>query len=189
MNPAADATAVPSSVRINDNLKRECPNCRYAVFPNSSLCTNRECSNSRHSSGAITSHQLLRDYTPPRLFHGRRWNNWTLDAERLCLVYDAWPEERGNGSGRTVGVAPYVGYFGAYEVDLETIRDSAAMLDWIFQVSKKSWADARVTKDLLNALDSIFHAQANLCSGHAHKTIKDAKAFLRSRFDAVGVTA
>ncbi len=185
MNPAPDPTAVPASIRIDEKLKRECPTCRYAVFPNTGLCTNQECSKSHRSSGAMTSEELLHAYKPPALFHGRRWGAWTLDAERLCLVYDAWQEERGNGSGRTAGVPPYLGYFGTYEIDLETIRHSAGLADWIFQINKKSWATRAVTRDLLNALDSIFHPQANLCSGHAHKVIASPKAFLKQRFEAV----
>jgi hypothetical protein len=133
----------------------------------------------------MTSEQILHEYKPPRLFHGRAWGRWVLDTERMTLVFDAWREERGNGSGRTEGVPLYVGYFGEYEIDLETIRHSAGMLDWVFQISKKSWATRAVTKDLLNALDSIFHPQANLCSNHCHKVIKNPKAFLKQRFEAV----
>ena len=182
---------ISSSVTVvNDNRKitkkHECTACHYALFPNTGFCTNRECAKYHRSNGATTSEQLLREYRPPTLFHGRRWGLWTLDTERLCLVYDAWQEERGNGSGRTAGVPPYVAHFGKYELDLETIRHSAAMLDWIFQVGGKSWASARVTKDLLNAFDSIFHPQQNLCSGGGDKVISNPTAFLRRRIASVG---
>jgi hypothetical protein len=46
----------------------------------------------------MTSDELLHEFAPPMLFHGRRWGQWFLDAERLTLVFDAWKEERGNGS-------------------------------------------------------------------------------------------
>jgi hypothetical protein len=185
-------TAIPTAAPPREDFEknptvgnRECPKCHYACYPNSGKCTNRECPQYERSSRAMTSDEILREYEPPRLFHGRTWGCWTLDVERMTLVRDAWQEERGDGSGRTTGVPLYVGYFGAYEVDLETIRHSAGMLDWVFQISKKVWADARVTKDLVNAFESIFHPQANLCSGHCHKVIKNPKAFLQNRFQAV----
>jgi hypothetical protein len=137
----------------------------------------------------MTGAELLREYAPPRLFHGRQWGEWTFDSERLCLVFQAAPVSRGG----VRGVAPYVGYFGKYEIDLERIHDSAAMLDWIFQIQGKTWASARVTKDLLNAFDSIFNPQANLCSGacgsgRGGKTISSPD-FLNSRIATVGCDA
>jgi hypothetical protein len=185
-------TIAPSVSVVNNNRynrNRECTDCSYALYPCTGRCTNSECPRYKRTGGAITSDQILREFAPPRLFHGRRWGGWTLDTERLCLVYDAWKEKRGNGSGRTTGVSPYAGYFGKYEVDLESIRHSAGMLDWVFQVGKKSWATRAVTRDFLNALDSIFYPQANLCSGRSHKVIVGPKAFLRSRFETVGVAA
>jgi hypothetical protein len=108
-----------------------------------------------------------------------------LDTERLCLVYDAEPVTRG-----VVG-HEYVAFLGAYEVDVERIRCSSGMLDWIFQINGKSWADARVVKDLVNAFDDIFHPQANLCSGGCsggigNMTIKNPTAFLKKRISTVG---
>ena len=67
-----------------------------------------------------------------------------------------------------------------YEIDLETIRDSAEMLDWIFQLEHKTWATERDLADLLSALDDIFNPQANLCSVGKSKTIEPMK-FLRKR--------
>jgi len=126
------------------------------------------------------------------LFHGRRWGKWVLDTERFCLVYDGKPVHRGEGSGVTHGVGKYVAFLGKYEIDLESISQSSGMLDWIFQVSGKTWATARVTKDLLNALDDIFHPQGNLCSGglsgSTTQTIANPTAFLRARIASVGKT-
>jgi len=51
-----------------------------------------------------------------------------------------------------------------YEIDLERIRDSASMLDWIFQVQAKRWATPAVMNDLLAAFQAIFDPQRNLCS-------------------------
>jgi hypothetical protein len=183
-------TATPRVTKHPASLDRECPDCSYAKYPNSGLCSNHECPKShRPGPGAMTSEQLLHEYRPPTLFHGRRWGSWTLDVERRCLVYDAWSEVRGNGSGVTKGVPQYTAYLGAPEIDLDRIRDSAGLLDWIFQVEGKTWATARVTKDLLSAFDAIFHPQQNLCCGGGSKTIADPKAFLRNRFATVGAAA
>lgn len=187
-NPSSNPTVLSATPRVKKHpasLDRECPDCHYAKYPNSGLCSNPECPQYHRSNRAMTSDELLHEFAPPTLFHGRRWGQWFLDVERLTLVFDAWQEERGNGSGRTEGVPKYTAYFGKYEVDLETIRHSAGMLDWVFQISNKSWATRAVTKDLLNAFDSIFHPQANLWSGHSHKVIANPKAFLRNRFEAV----
>lgn len=51
-----------------------------------------------------------------------------------------------------------------YEIDLDEINSSAAMLDWIFQILGKKWATAKVMHDLLQALDDILGPQANYCS-------------------------
>ena len=56
-----------------------------------------------------------------------------------------------------------------YEVDLERIPSSAAVLDWIAQVSRKQWADAETVAGLVHALDDCLHLQANYCSFGAEK--------------------
>jgi hypothetical protein len=137
----------------------------------------------------MTSDEILFEFKPPALFHGRRWGLWTLDVERRCLVYDAWSEVRGNGSGVTAGVPQYTANLGAPEIDLDRIRDSAGLLDWIFQIEGKTWATARVTKDLLRAFDSIFSPQQNLCTGGGSKVIKSPVAFLRCRFATAEVAS
>ena len=92
------------------------------------------------------------------LYHHRRWGAWELDAKRLALVH-----------------AP-----DGYEVDLEDINSSAAMLDWIFQIER--WATPQELADLLQALRDIFHPQATLCSGGADKRIDGPARFLQGRF-------
>jgi hypothetical protein len=130
----------------------------------------------------MTAAQLLTEYAPPPLFHGRHWGSWVLDTERVCLVFQGQPVMRGGG-----GSCPqYLAFLGRYEIDIEQIRHSAAMLDWIYQVNKKAWATARVTKDLVNAFDDVFHPQASLCSGGSDKIIQNPTAFLRHRFATIG---
>jgi hypothetical protein len=179
------ASSATRAKKHSASLKLSCPECFYAKYPNSGKCTNRECTQSERSSRAMTSDELLREFEPPPLFHGRRWGAWTLDTERACLVYDAWQEVRGNGSGVTKGVPQYTAYLGAPEIDLDRIRDSAGLLDWIYQVEGKTWATARITKDLLSAFDAIFSPQQNLCTGGGSKTIANPTTFLRGRFKMV----
>jgi hypothetical protein len=51
-----------------------------------------------------------------------------------------------------------------YEIDLETCRSSAEVLDWIVQVSHKTWAGPNVIADLVLALDALLHLQGSMCS-------------------------
>jgi len=71
-----------------------------------------------------------------------RWGKWVFDAKHLTLKHST--EE--------------------YEIDLENIHSSAAILDWIFQIQGKAWADATTMYDLLRAFDDILAPQANYCS-------------------------
>jgi hypothetical protein len=123
----------------------------------------------------VSLDELLRD-TPPPLYHGRKWRKWVFDAERLCLVFEGRPSVRGEGADQ------YVAYFGSYEIDVEQIKQSSQMLDWIFQVGYHR------LPGLLDAFYSIFNPQRNLCSGGCNKVIKDPTAFLKSRIVTVGGT-
>jgi hypothetical protein len=69
------------------------------------------------------------------------WGDWAFDEKELTLTH------------------PAVGY----EIDLKRIHSSAAILDWIFQIRRKPWADARAMHDLLNAFAEILDPQANYC--------------------------
>lgn len=51
-----------------------------------------------------------------------------------------------------------------YEVDLDRMKSSAAVLDWIIQVSHKTWATPRYVSNLVYALDDILRLQENYCS-------------------------
>jgi hypothetical protein len=71
-----------------------------------------------------------------------RWGNWQFEPKNLTLTHS------------TEG----------YEIDLERIHSSAAILDWIFQIQGKAWADAKTMHDLLRAFDDILAPQDNYCS-------------------------
>lgn len=90
---------------------------------------------------------------------GRRWGNWKFKRSNLTLIWK---------TGRFT-----------YEIDLETIRDSAAMLDWIFQFRRYGQATAEDVNNLLEALHTL-NPQANLCSTKMSKTI-NPRAVLADR--------
>jgi hypothetical protein len=82
-----------------------------------------------------------------------RWGHWALDPKNLTLTHTAE----------------------GYEIDLERVRTSAAILDWIFQLQHKAWADAGTMHDLLRAFDDILAPQANYCSWEEDKRADGGK--------------
>lgn len=74
-----------------------------------------------------------------------RWGNWTFDPELNTLDL-------------TVNGQHY------YQLDLDKFTTSAALLDMIFQVAGKTWADASTVRDMLTALGETVDPQATLCS-------------------------
>lgn len=76
----------------------------------------------------------------------RQWGPWHLDTNTLELIYT-----NNQGGSR-------------YFVDLERMNTSAAVLDWIFQLQKKSWTSVDDIGHLIAALQDIFDPQARLCS-------------------------
>jgi hypothetical protein len=70
------------------------------------------------------------------------WGEWILNKDTMALVH-----------------APT-----DYYVDLEEITSSAQILDWIFQIRQKQWANPKVMADLLEAFKTILDPQANYCS-------------------------
>jgi hypothetical protein len=89
---------------------------------------------------------------------------WHLDRENLTLTL-----HRNSPSGYD------------YEVDLEWLTTSGAMLDIICQIASKTWGTPEVVGTLVAALNDIFHPQANLCSFGRQTTIHNVAAFLRKR--------
>src|SRR5271170_5327875 len=84
---------------------------------------------------------------------GKRWGKWHFDKKSLELVY---------GHDR-------------YRIDLKRIEDSAGMLDWIFQMTTKSYCTSRDLGDLVKAFDDLFYPQANLCSNGINEKINPTK--------------
>jgi hypothetical protein len=68
------------------------------------------------------------------------WDVWRLDLSNFTLVCD-W-----------------------YYIDLESCTTAAEVLDWIAQVSHKTWANPRLMLGLVRALDDVLGLQSTLCS-------------------------
>jgi hypothetical protein len=60
--------------------------------------------------------------------------------------------------------------FPNYEIDLDRCTNSAEVLDWISQVSKKTWATSEMIGDLVLKIDEVLNLQKNICGwGVDHK--------------------
>ena len=62
-----------------------------------------------------------------------------------------------------------------YRIKLETMASSAAVLDWIAQVSTKSWASYKMLGEMVRLLDAILSLQGNYCSFQHERGPVDVK--------------
>ncbi|MGP5586667.1 hypothetical protein ACTXO0_07735 [Glutamicibacter ardleyensis] len=76
---------------------------------------------------------------------------WVYDSNTGCLVF------QDNG----------------YEVPLLEMTDSARVLDWVIQISKKVWADDAVIAGLVVGIDRFLNLQGTLCSAGVSKKISN----------------
>ena len=60
---------------------------------------------------------------------------------------------------------------GMYEISFSECRNSATVLDWIFQIHGKSWADEATLVGLLNAFDEVLHPQETICGQGVDKQV------------------
>ena len=79
-----------------------------------------------------------------------RWGPWRL--EDLFLVHE--PTD--------------------YDVSLGRCLSPEAVLDWIVQVAKKSWADHATVGALVEALNDLLDVQAMLCPFAERRTIAES---------------
>jgi hypothetical protein len=77
-----------------------------------------------------------------------RWGSWELKMRGLALVHVS-----------------------EYEIDLESVRSSGVVLDWIFQVQAQDWADAQTMHDLLRAFDDVLSPQVNFCGDTTDRSV------------------
>lgn len=64
----------------------------------------------------------------------------------------------------------------SYEIDVEQMRTSAEVLDWIYQVAWKPWVKPIDVEPLLRLIWTILDPQRNLCSWGAEQGPIDSKA-------------
>jgi hypothetical protein len=74
---------------------------------------------------------------------------WVYNPHTYCLVYY---EKHG----------PYP-YHETYYVDLERMKNSSEMLDFIMQVFRKKWVTPEVMNGFLNGLHYLFDVQTDFC--------------------------
>jgi hypothetical protein len=87
-----------------------------------------------------------------------RWGPWAFDPTALALIL------------------PTTGY----QISLRKIRNSACMLDYIFEVNAKPWATNEITRSLLNAFQDLFDPRMTLCGAAAAETLNH-EALLEQR--------
>jgi len=119
----------------------------------------------------VAEHRLNRIVTcDGAVVEDARWRGWRLDARTyvLSLVVD----------DRVL-----------YEVDLERCASSAEVLDWLVQVTNKTWVrgahGALVVGGLVRALRDVLDPQTHLCSfGHDRRIGPDSVRYLVDSFVA-----
>ena len=76
-------------------------------------------------------------------------NAWDYDPDNLVVTHLV--------GGRPGGTP--------YEIPLDKMPDSAAVLDLIAQVAQKEWVTPRIVGDLVLLLDAVLGLQGNYCGG------------------------
>ena len=93
---------------------------------------------------------IFTEWETNRIAHGHTWGKWRLDATDLTLNL----------------MMPNQGYY----IDLETVADTAAMLEYILHVRRKAWVDNAIVGDLISALNDLFSLQENFCTTGKNRT-------------------
>jgi len=143
-----------------------CKECGWSLMSNRK-CSNSRCKNYPRPEQGIEIKDVDKVYPQLGFFEGRQWGNWKLSITERCLEHS-----------RHSSQVPY-------QVSLDEIHNSASMLDWIFQVSSKSWTKYKDISDLISALDNIFDPQGTFCRGAvngAEGTSIDASEYLKNLF-------
>ena len=65
-----------------------------------------------------------------------------------------------------------------YKIDLERCKTSAEILDWIVQVSQKTWGTDAVLAGLVRKLDEVLNLQGSLCGQGLEKRPIDVRSLL-----------
>ena len=143
-----------------------CPKCGWSLMTNGK-CGNFRCEDYPRSASGIGMKDFITAYPPIVFFDGRQWGKWKLNIPDRCLEHRTGP-----------GQPPY-------QVPIDGINNSSSMLDWIFQISSKTWATYKDISDLVSAFEDIFDPQSTLCSGALkgnERSQFNASAFLNNLF-------
>lgn len=84
--------------------------------------------------------------------HGDTWGRFTFRRDNLTLEHS-----------------------GGYYIDLERCKNSAQLLDWIFQIEGKTWMTVEDKGHLIEALQDLLYPQQNLCSFGTDKRMNATK--------------
>lgn len=80
-----------------------------------------------------------------------QWGNWHLNEHNNTIEY--WKPYPGD--------PPWVVYY----IDLDRMKSAAACLDWIFQISQKTWMTNEDRGNMLLAIQDMVRPQSHLCGG------------------------
>jgi len=99
------------------------------------------------------------------------WGNWSLDKEANLLIIrkSLCPGEEAKD---------------LYKIDLERCNTSAAILDYIVQMSQKMWITREDLGYLIEAFDDLFTLQSNFCGSefeHSDGRTDYARRILENR--------
>jgi len=100
------------------------------------------------------------------------WGNWRFDREKNSLIISK-------------SLCPGEEERDLYEVALERCNSSAAILDWIIQISQKLWITREDIGHLVEALDDIFTLQSNFC-GSEYEHSDGKPDYARSILEKIG---
>jgi hypothetical protein len=100
------------------------------------------------------------------------WGNWRFDKEENSLIISK-------------SLCPGEEEKDLYVLDLRRCNSSAAVLDWIVQISQKLWITREDIGYMVEALDDILSLQSNFCGSefeHSDGKSDYAKRILENRF-------
>lgn len=120
----------------------------------------------RSSVNTVVSERLHRTEVLAEVLAGHvTWGPWYYNPGNRTLVFTGEPTY-------------------SYEVDLDTMKDSASVLDWIAQVAGKTTFTVADIGHFVRALNEVLQLQAVVCpSGQDHKF--KAATILRRRSGSI----
>lgn len=97
------------------------------------------------TASRFMNHQELSGYVAGQPVKSQ-WGEWSFDAECFTLRFRAEEDREW------------------YYIPLNSIDSSAGVLDWIYQIQAKTWADGKIIADLVDAIKDVLDPQSNYCS-------------------------